>query len=456
MTPAARDARSARPEVTLGRDWLFPTPTQFQLDNGMWVDAFQLPGQHVVAADLTIGTPLDQELATLEGTATLLLRASDEGTLKHPGPRLTEVLEDCGAVYGGSVGYQTTACTLDVPSTRLDRALPLLAEVVGTPELTPGDVGRHRELRLAQIQQVAASGPAVAAYALRQTEYASRLRHARPTGGNRDTVSLVSAEDVAMFHQQWWGPQNARLTIAGDLGEGAVELIAEAFGSWQPSGRSAAPWTDPQTEPVRRGVVVLVDRPGAVQVDLRIAGVGVDRRDHDWPALQVACVVMGGSFLSRLNRRLREELGYTYGISMAANPMRTTGRWQVSTSVRTEVVAPALIQILELLALDQAFTDDEIADARTQLIGLAPLQYETAGAVVGQSSRIAAVGLTSAEVNRHFDQVAEVSAERAGQAFAQHVARPGGHIVMVGDAEQIAPALQQAGFIVELTEVDFK
>ena len=327
MSAQARAPRTARPAVATHGDWRFPTPTQFQLDNGLQVDAFQLPGQHVIAADLTIGTPLDQELATVEGVATMVLRTSDEGTHNHPGAQLNEVLEGCGAVYGGSVGYQTTACTLDVPSTRLAQALPLLAEVVSQPQLAVIDVARHKELRLAQIQQATANGPALAARAMRQVEYDASLRRSRATGGGIQTVPQISAADAAMFHQQWWGAQNARLTIAGDLGPDITALIQDCFSGWQQASRTATAWTDPATRPIRRRVVHLVDRPGAVQVDLRISGIGLDRLDPGWPALQVAAVAMGGSFLSRLNRRLREELGYTYGISMGASPLRTSGRW---------------------------------------------------------------------------------------------------------------------------------
>ena len=125
----------------------------------------------------------------------------------------------------------------------------------------------------------------------------------------------------------------------------------------------------------------------------------------------------------------------------------------MGTSVRTDVAAEALTEIITLLALETPLTAEEIADARAQLIGLAPLQYETAGAVVGQSSRLAAVGLGVAEVNHHFDLVSRVTPEQASAAFIAQVCEPGGHIVMVGDAESLVDPLTEAGYRVEVTEL---
>ena len=59
----------------------------------------------------------------------------------------------------------------------------------------------------------------------------------------------------------------------------------------------------------------VVDRPGAPQTELRIGHVGTSRRVDDYHALSVMNALLGGLFNSRLNRLLREEQGYTYGIN---------------------------------------------------------------------------------------------------------------------------------------------
>ena len=93
--------------------------------------------------------------------------------------------------------------------------------------------------------------------------------------------------------------------------------------------------------------MVLVDRPGAVQADVRLGGFGIDRLDPRWSAISVASYAMGGAFLSRLNAVLREK-GYTYGVRMNFGPLRTGGSFAVQGSFRTEVVPEALAITREL------------------------------------------------------------------------------------------------------------
>ena len=87
---------------------------------------------------------------------------------------------------------------------------------------------------------------------------------------------------------------------------------------------------------------MLIDRPGAVQADLRLGGYAVDRTDPRWADLTVAGYAMGGAFLSRLNKVLREERGYTYGVRLGFSPLRSGGSYAVQGSFRTEVLVDAV------------------------------------------------------------------------------------------------------------------
>ena len=446
--------RLPRPEVTHRSDWRFPLPTVTTLANGLEVWVFHLPGQHVVAMDLLQPINLDQEPAALEGVATLTLRASDEGTHDHPQGRITELLENAGAAYGGRVTHSVTASTLDVPVTRFGTALPLFAEIIQHPALAAEDVERHRGLRLAEIDQTLASGAGTAGWALRRVLWQQGSRSSRPSAGLRDTVSAISAGDVADFHRQHWGPQGSTLIVAGDFPADPMPSIEAAFGQWR---HGAADRVQPQvlftdTPPSGRRVH-LVHRPDAVQIDLRLAGVAVDRTDPRWAPLQVATVAVGGSFLSRLNKVIREERGYTYGIHLSASPLRHLGTWTVNASIRTEVAAAALDETLRLLDVaDQPLTEAETADALTQLVGIAPLRYDTAEAVVGQASVLAAAGMDADQVNRHHAALAQVTPESATQAYTSLVGPDRGHIIIVGNADELTAPLTSAGY--EISHLD--
>ena len=100
--------------------------------------------------------------------------------------------------------------------------------------------------------------------------------------------------------------------------------------------------------------LVIVDRPGSVQSELRVGHLGIDRYDPRYFAAIVMSTVVGGTYWSRLNRRLREELGYTYGARCGFDPRRSAGLFIAATAVQTEVTAPAIGELVALLETARA------------------------------------------------------------------------------------------------------
>ncbi|CAI9410656.1 M16 family metallopeptidase [Aestuariimicrobium sp. T2.26MG-19.2B] len=452
MTPITEPttARHLRPSVIAANPWLFPIPEIARLANGLEVWAYNLPGQHVIALDLTLDIDLSVEPRQLEGIATMALRTSDEGSHDHPGPRLAEALESAGAAYDGAINHHFTGCSLDAPTTRIQTALDLFREILTTPEHNPADLSRHVSLRLAEIEQERVSGPATANRSTRQLMWGRDQRRGRPSGGTAETLHRITRDDLAAFHASTWRPDVARVVIAGDHPD-LIGLVTEALGDWVRPTTPAVTTAEVPTAlpPAGAGVVHLVDRPEAVQVDLRIGGVGLSRRDRDLPALQLAGVAVGGSFLSRLNERLREDLGYTYGIGFSHRPSSSSSRWQVSTSVRTEVAADALAETIPLLDLgSHPLTDREVDDARAQLVTIAPLRYETASAIVGQAAAIATDGLDVDWINRYFARMSATDPDEATAVFSRVVTPQSQQTVMVGPADALRPALKARGFTV--------
>lgn len=455
-TAAPRSPRVPRPEVVHGSDWRFPLPRVATLDNGLEVWAYHLPGQHVAAMDLSQPIALDVESAAVEGVANLALRVSDEGTVAHPQGRISELLENVGAAYDGRITHAATVSSLDVPMTRFAAALPLFAEIIATPAISSDDVERHQSLRIAELEQAMVSGSQSANLAVRALRWAQGSRASRPVGGTRASVSTITAEDVRRFHTEHWGPEGSVLVVAGDFAQDPFDQLNQTLGNWRPTTAPRIPSSqDKFAEVPASRSVTLVHRPQSVQIDLRIAGLGVDRHDPDWAPLQVASVAVGGSFLSRLNKVIREELGYTYGINLSAQPQKSGGTWTVSANIRTDVAVPAIDETLRLLDLSTApLTEAEVADAVNQIVGVAPLHYDTAEAVVGQASALAAAGVPPDQVNLHHDALRRVTPDTATAAHQRLVGNGHAHLVVVGDAEQLTGPLEAAGYQVTAFELD--
>ncbi len=446
-------ANLARPGVADPATWFFPEARELQLDNGARVWLYDMPSQHVISAQVVMDIPLDAEPAALEGVATVAVRASDEGSQDHPGASLAEAIEDLGAVYGGRAGQSATTTQLEVPATRLAPALDLLAEIITRPAFDEPDIERHVALRLAEVEQALVRSSSLAQLAFQAAVFDTRLRSGRPTAGRRATVAAITPDAVRDFHDQWWRPQRATIILAGALPTNAAELVETAFGGWQSNEQRPA-HTAPQPNP-DAPMVRLVDRPGSVQADLRIGMLSPDRHDPRWAALEVAASAVGGSFGSRLNRVLREERGYTYGAHAAFRPLRGAGTFVVNTSCRTEVAAAATAEALNLLEVAaDPLSRAEVDDARTYLLGIAPLHFQTADTIADQAATLAGAGMHAGWVNEHQARVSRTTTLEASEGFTQVVQPELINIVLCGDAERLLPDLADFGLDAEVVEVD--
>ncbi|SDS84442.1 Predicted Zn-dependent peptidase [Friedmanniella luteola] len=435
----------SQPPVGPPGAWSFPTPVEGALRNGIRTLTFDRPGQHVVSAHLVLDLPLDAEERDLEGVATITARVLDEGSRAHPGEEFAELVETEGAGFGVELTLAGTQLVLDVPASRLDRALELFAEAVTTPALADDDVRRHVTLRLAEIEQAQANSAQTATHTFKAVTFDAGSRASRMNGGEAATVAAVTPDAVRAFHARHYGPAGATLVLAGDFsGLDPVALAETHLGGWRNDAQVRVPYRAPA--PGGRSTVV-VDRPGAVQADVRFGAFSVDRTDPRWADLTVASYAMGGAFLSRLNAVLREDKGYTYGVRMAFSPMRSGGSFAVQGSFRTEVVADALRLTRELLqTAERPFTEDEVREAVAYFVGVSPLRYATADGVAEQAGTNLLLGLPVDYVDRSLAALADVTPASATRAFQELVRLDELGLVVVGDADVVAEPLRAVGF----------
>jgi len=416
----------------------------------MTADRFDLPGQRVVTMTLLVDAPLSAEPSALEGVATLAMRACDEGTVGHPAAALTEALEGCGAAtIGAGARLDGAMLTVEAPATRLAEALPLVSELIREPAFEDGDVARLVDDALLGIATGEASPPVCATKAAYACFGDHRL--ARPAGGGAKTVAQLTQDALHSWHRAAVQPKRCRLIIAGDLPEDTDALIDDAFGSWRAvDGAATLPAAVPPPA-APRGRVVIVDHPDAAQASLRLATLVPSRPSQDWPALQVANAIVGGTFGSRLNQVLREQRGLTYGANSWLAPTRDVAVYMAQAECRVEAAAEAVELSLQLLDLAASpVTPDEVRDAAAYITGATPLRLDTAAAVAAQAADFALGAVAPDWFDDYMAALARVTPDDATAAFARHI-RPSSLVVaLCGPADVLAGQLQQAGHTVEV------
>ncbi|MFF1481746.1 M16 family metallopeptidase, partial [Streptomyces sp. NPDC058301] len=380
------------PQPTAGtaRPWAFPAPGRATLPNGLTVLRCDRPGQQVVAVEIFLAAPLDAEPAGLDGVATIMARAFSEGTDKRSAEEFAADLERCGATLDAHADHPGVRVSLEVPVSRLPKALGLLAEALRAPAFDDAEVDRLVRNRLDEIPHELANPARRAAQQLSRELFPATARMSRPRQGTEETVTRIDAGAVRAFYEAYVRPAAATAVIVGDLGATDLDaVLADTLGAW--TGTPAQERPMPPVTADDTGRVVIVDRPGAVQTQLLIGRIGPDRHDRVWPAQVLGTYCLGGTLTSRLDRVLREEKGYTYGVRAYGQVLRSgaegTGAAMlaISGSVDTPNTGPALDDLWTVLRklAAEGLTDAERETAVQNLVGVAPLKYETAAAVAG-------------------------------------------------------------------------
>ncbi|MFE4872703.1 M16 family metallopeptidase [Streptomyces sp. NPDC056682] len=378
-----------QPAAGTAKPWAFPAPERGTLPNGLTVLRCHRPGQQVVAVEMFLAAPLEAEPEGLDGVATIMARALTEGTDKHSAEEFAAELERCGATIDAHADHPGVRVSLEVPVSRLPKALSLLAEALRAPAFADSEVERLVRNRLDEIPHEQANPARRAAKQLSKELFPAAARMSRPRQGTEETVAAIDAAAVRAFYEAYVRPSTAVTVIVGDLsGTDLDAVLADTLGDW--TGDRAEPRPVPPITADDSGRVVIVDRPGAVQTQLLIGRIGPDRHDRVWAAQVLGTYCLGGTLTSRLDRVLREEKGYTYGVRAFGQVLRSgpdggAAMLAISGSVDTSNTGPALEDLWKVLRTlaAEGLTDDEREAAVHNLVGVAPLKYETAAAVAG-------------------------------------------------------------------------
>jgi zinc protease len=262
-------------------------------------------------------------------------------------------------------------------------------------------------------------------------------------------------EDLFHFWRNGYAPVIAALVVAGDVTEAELRKLAERhFGAWSGVGMKPAP-PAVQSNPRRR--IVIVDKPGSPQTMLRIGQIGIERAHPDYVSTTVLNAALGGLFSSRINLNLREKHGYTYGASSAFVHRRGPGPFLVATSVRTDVTAQAVAEIL--LEIEQIRTSeihaDELATAKDSIARSLPGLFETTPQAASTISQLFVHNLPLDYFRDLPSQIDCLSAADILAVAKKHL-RPGEMaVVAVGDCSVIRGPLEELQFgLLECRDLD--
>ena len=435
--PAAGVDRSRPPELGPPPSFDLPEIRHLSLSNGLPVLVLEKHQVPIVQIDLTILAGSAVEPAERPGIAGMTAAMLDEGAAGQTALELADEIDVLGADLSTGAGEHTASVSLHVPVARLEPALSLMADVALRPDFPAAELDRQRVDRLTEILQWRDEPAAIAGLEFDRTLYGADHPYGVPNVGTAASLASMAVEDLRAFHDRRYRPGAATLVVVGDVTPDAVlPLLERAFGGWEGSAPSAP--GEPPVEQVAERRLILVDKPGAEQSEIRVGRIGAPRLTDDYFPLVVMNTILGGSFTSRLNQNLREDKGYSYGAysGFAFRPWR--GPFLAAAAVQTEVTAEALTEVVrELRGILERVPEDELDRARNYVALGFPSTFQTVAGTAGALGELVLYDLPDDYYDRYVERVLGVTAEDVQRVAVEYLDPERVAIVVVGDLEKI-------------------
>jgi zinc protease len=420
-----------------------PPITRTTLANGLRlivVEYHELPLAEfygIVGAGAAQDPPGREGLAAL--TATLVTR----GSAGLDAAAFARAVEGLGGELEVNAGTDGTILNGEFLAKDFAEAVQLVRGALRDPTFARDEVRRARDEQGAGLRAALESPSAVAEKCFAAFLYGAHP-YGRPIDGRTTTVPDLDRGDVRDFHDRWYRPNDTILVVVGDVdARAAVTRLEQAFGDWTPRADAVAPRT-PTPPPFTGRRLLLVDKPDAVQTQIRFGNFSIPRNHPDYVTATVANTILGGGFSSQLIEELRVKRSLTYSAWSAFAARLTGGDFRIGTFTKSPTTADALALALEVEGRFRSTAPDPKAldKAKAYLRGQYPLRVEAPDALAGRLAEIEFNGLPPDELTTYLDRVTAVSgADVARVSSALMPPADAVAIVVVGNAGQIRDGL---------------
>ena len=354
--------------------------TRVTLENGVTVLVYETTAAQsvVIAGALRAGSVY--ELPEQNGLASMTAGGLMRGTTNRDFNAIHEALEDVGADINISSGWHRTQFSGKSLAEDLPTLLDVLADVLRNPTFPTAHIDRLRGELVTGLRIRSQDTRYRASRAFSESLFPADHPYHYSTRGTVESVSNLTAGDLAAFHQRHYGPDGMILVVVGAVtADEAVEQVRARFADWQnPDQPDEITMPDaPVVDKSRRSTVTLA---GKTQADIVLGTVGPSRFSPDYHAVQLANSVLGQfGMMGRIGKSVREELGLAYYAYSQIDGGFSGGPWNVSAGVNPANVELAIERIIDEVRrlVDEPIGEDDLSDNQAYFTGHLPLQLES-------------------------------------------------------------------------------
>jgi len=449
--------RSKEPATGSAMSLNLPPMQKATLSNSLKIVLAERHTAPVVNFSLLIGSGYSADALAAPGTCSFSQRMLEEGTPTRDSLKIGEELESLSAEFSAGANLDFATVNLNALKANLDKSLDIYADLVLHPAFPQKEFARLQKDRLAAIQREKVTPISMGMRVMPPLLYGKTHPYsgAYLTTGTESSVSKMTREDLAKFHETWFKPNNATLLIVGDTSLAEITpKLEKLFASWKSGDipqRNIPSVSEPPAD-----VVYLLDRPGSGQSIILAAQIAPPYNDPDQVSLDLVNDIFGGNFSSRINMNLREDKHWSYGVRSRVVPAWSQRPFYSISPVQTDKTKESLAELVaeyKNIVGSKPISETELKDEQTNATLGLPGSFETVQQLSGAYSNILQYALPDNYYNTFTQKVLAVTPGAANDVAKKYIQPTHLVWIIVGDMAKVEAGIRDLN-IGEVHKID--
>ena len=381
-----------------------------------------------------------------EGVSYLTSELLSRETRRRNATQLADDFAQMGTSLANQVGGESSTFSAGTLSYHRDQLFSLLRETLLEPKFSNQEFRRVKKEVLGYIDKRSDNPSRFASLQFSRLIYGDH-----PAGhssyGSRRSLRALKRRDVIRFYKRYYRPNNTIMFITGDFSTSFLKKVKDEMGQWR---QRKAPLLKLKPISQNKGLKIrLVHKPGLKQAEIRIGHLSIPRGDESYFPLRMATSVLGGSFSSRLNQRVRDDLGLTYSIYSSLQAKKHWGVLGVSTFTRNDKVGKMISETLQIYRkmAEDGVSAKELEDNKALWAGRFPRQIETSESLVHNLMTLRLYGISDSYLEDYLYNVNRLRLSQVNFAIKQYFQPQNLSILVYADSTKVLKQLQKIGSV---------
>jgi zinc protease len=404
-----------------------------------------------LSLNMVVKVGASQDPVGLEGLSQMTGWLLEDGTTRRSALQVADEFAFLGTELGTSVTHETTSVSASSLTADRKKLLQLFSEVILSPAYSQRELNRKREQAVSGLKRLVDNPSSYADHLLDQALFGAHP-YGRLAIGSEASLKRISKSDLIKHYFKFFRPNNAMLAVVGSYDEAFRNEVRKAFSEWQPREFDKEESKNLSEAPAS---IKLVSKAGLKQAQIRFGHLGVSRTDPDFLRLRIANLVLGGAFASRLNQRIRDDLGLTYSISSQLEARKDLGSIEINTFSRNEMTSKVIKEAKNEFKkfAEDGISSKELAAAKSLMIGQFPAAIETSDRLAFNLMVLKYYGISDSYLKDFIKNVNAITLKEVNQAIKKHYRPQDLKVVVFADESQVGEQLKGLGEV-KIEKVD--